>query len=420
MGEKGISEHDLNVMLREYRNRNLPDYVLKVVEADLKSGLSKKQIASYTGRRLKECNVKAMSEALHRGISPALVSKLARINEYKLAVFLEELRGGMSEDRILEVIGREENAHGMKELFSQVKENIARTEDNTVKEDAGADKKEQPEESRNDESIKDEGNDDVSNSEDNDDVSSSEDNREGNNSMDPAGYKPEDIAKAMEPVLAKFTESLTEALKPGIDYMNRLVDGISVMKPAVPDNKENGTEDRLNAEIDRMEKQIGELQNDLASSAGVIKNRENEIARLKEEMEKMKAMERENVTKDNVQVDVDNNPDRSNDSPVIPGNCQTVLRTADGKEITVHIERMEAKRPRGMLAMAARLFGGTESQKSLLNMLIDRRLSPEQLREIKRAKDNNFDDGELKDLIESELPAEEMSGIIDVIISDRK
>ena len=72
------------------------------------------------------------------------------------------------------------------------------------------------------------------------------------------------------------------------------------------------------------------------------------------------------------------------------------------------------------MAMAAKLFGGTQSQKALLRMLIDKRLTPEQLKEIKRAKDNHFAEDELTDLIESDLPAEEMAGIIDVILSDRK
>lgn len=106
--------------------------------------------------------------------------------------------------------------------------------------------------------------------------------------------------------------------------------------------------------------------------------------------------------------------------PMITGNCRTVLRTADGREIPIQIDRTEAKRPKGVMAMAAKLFNGTDSQKALLKMLIDRRLSPEQLKEIKRAKDSRFSDDELTDLIESDLPAEEMAGIIDVIISDRK
>ena len=96
-----------------------------------------------------------------------------------------------------------------------------------------------------------------------------------------------------------------------------------------------------------------------------------------------------------------------------------MLRASDGTMIPVHIERTETKRPKGVAAMAAKLFGGTPSQKSLLNMLIEGRLDKEQLKEIKRAKDHHFSDDEIKDLIECGLPAEEMAGIIDVVMSDR-
>ena len=112
--------------------------------------------------------------------------------------------------------------------------------------------------------------------------------------------------------------------------------------------------------------------------------------------------------------------DNANKGISIPeGTYQTVLTTPDGKKIPVQIERTSPRKPKGMLAMAARLFKGTHAQKALLNMLIASRLDPAQLKEIKRAKDSHFTDEELKDLIESDLPAEEMAGIIDVIISDR-
>ena len=103
----------------------------------------------------------------------------------------------------------------------------------------------------------------------------------------------------------------------------------------------------------------------------------------------------------------------------INGNYQTYLTTADGRKIPVQIEHTQTRKPKGMLAMMSKLFTGTPSQKALLNMLIDSRLKPAQLAEIKRAKDNHFTDEELKDLIECDLPAEEMAGIINVIISDR-
>ena len=212
----------------------------------------------------------------------------------------------------------------------------------------------------------------------------------------------------------KLTEGLTEVLKPD--------------------------DNRFSAEIDRLERQVKELRSDLASSVGVIKSKESEIGRLREEMAKMKAghedsnaapLVREPKPTADINLksakDIKNTPEDSSNivnnqstkKAEIFGNYRTVLKTADGREIPVQIEKSEARRPGGMMAMAARLFGGTPSQKALLNMLIDKRLTPEQLKQIKRAKDSRFSEEELKDLIESGLPAEEMAGIIDVIVSDR-
>ena len=231
---------------------------------------------------------------------------------------------------------------------------------------------------------------------------------------DSISCSPEDIAKAMEPMFMKLTEGLTEVLKPD--------------------------DNRFSAEIDRLERQVKELRSDLASSVGVIKSKESEIGRLREEMAKMKAghedsnaapLVREPKPTADINLksakDIKNTPEdnsnivnnQSTKKAEIFGNYRTVLKTADGREIPVQIEKSEARRPGGMMAMAARLFGGTPSQKALLNMLIDKRLTPEQLKQIKRAKDSRFSEEELKDLIESGLPAEEMAGIIDVIVSDR-
>ena len=424
MGNNGLSKDDLNVILSGYRKRNLSEYVISRAEEDLKSGLSKNQVDLYAGRKLPDANVKAMSEALHMGSSAKLVRKLANMDEYRLKIVLSEVKGGMSEDKILDVLSKDATAHGMQQLFSQIKADMANT------------KEPDKEEARQEEDGKEEGKETVTSSQD-------------------TPYKPEDIAKAMEPVLVKFTEGLTEALKPNLEYMNRMTESMHEMQARFAGENGRDSEGRLNEELDRLEKQVKELQSDLASSAGVIKSKETEIGRLKEEMAMLKDGQRTNQTAAEMQIpaagnagaipfnnnsnsgqytsdntaksgtgikdDTDTVPDTAaGKKPVLMGNCRTVLRAADGTEIPVQIERTEARRPKGMMAMAARFFGGTQPQKALLNMLIDKRLSPEQLKEIKRAKDSHFSDDELTDLIESDLPAEEMAGIIDVIMSDRK
>jgi hypothetical protein len=92
----------------------------------------------------------------------------------------------------------------------------------------------------------------------------------------------------------------------------------------------------------------------------------------------------------------------------------------DGSIVPVRIEHAEKKNYKGMAAVAARFFNGNPWQKSLLNMLIDGHLSKDQLVAIKKARDYHFSDQEIKELIESGLPAEEMSGIIEVVMADRR
>ena len=462
MTDKGLSQKEIDYILMEIRKNNVSEAVLALAESDLKSGFGKDQVGLYAGRQLNEANARAMSEALHMGASPKLVKRLAKMDEYRIGIILDELRGGMSWEKVMEVLQKDSSAHGMEELFFLVKEDMAKAED----------EESQP----------------VEDLEKDTDVGKETVVSEGKGrEQKPPAFSPEDIAKAMEPMLT------------------RLMDG------------------RLNMEIDRLEKKVQELTGDLASSAGVIKNKEDELLRLREEMEKMKerkqeaaavpkAAKQEDVTDSNATVDhakaeanrvvtVDgaatvndamtikgaakvksvgavkdtaaiNNSTVANVSAtvydsasngagttdVLPktndqfmnngitevsnhnkmvdgsmqsqdiagkgisipeGTYQTFLTTPDGKKIPVQIERTAPRKPKGMLAMAARLFKGTPAQKALLNMLIESRLDPAQLKEIKRAKDSHFTDEELKDLIESDLPADEMAGIIDVIISDR-
>ena len=369
-GER-LSDGDIECLVQSYRTRDIDERIVGLAEGDLKAGFKEEKVRLYVASNMDMDRAKAMSEAIHEGMSLFLLKKVADRDEYVIRLALKEFKGGMSDAEIAKVVTKKAPANTMEQMFRQMKSDMTRTEDEAV-----------PEETEK--------------------RQASHDNEEP--AREAVSYKPEDIAAAMEPVLA------------------RLMDG------------------RLNKEIDRLEKRVEELTSDLASSAGVIKSKEDEIGRLREEMVKMKEEKVAVGTKTSegtppsvsetqppARADKKKETDAGDaggvvsDKPEIQldGSYQTVLTTPDGKMIPVQIEGTSTKKPRGVLAMAARLFSGTPSQKSLLNMLIDSRLKPAQLREIKRAKDNHFSDEELKDLIECDLPAEEMAGIIDVIISDR-
>lgn len=397
MVDKRLSDSDIKLLLQGFRSKGISEPVIELAKKDLEYGLSKDMVDLYIVPAIGVINAKAMSEALHLGASPKLVKKFKKLNEYQMKLALAELKGGMSEDNIISVVATNATAHDMERMFTQIKEDMSKAKPEKEGET------EQPDEAG------------------------------GRNAAGkPAGIDADEVVRAMEPIFERFAQRIAETMKPNRESLDEVAGMIKNWETQMAESKNREAENRLNEELDRLEKQVEELKSDLASSAGVIKSKEEEISRLREEMLMMK----ENQTTEAKKPVREQKPNQTSESgetnrkseekqimqtsgTAVYGNCQTMLKAPDGTMIPVHIERTEAKRPKGVAAMAAKLFGGTPSQKSLLNMLIEGRLDKEQLKEIKRAKDHHFSDDEIKDLIECGLSAEEMAGIIDVVMSDR-
>ena len=376
-----LPDGDIKALVESIRGSSAGKEVAELAEADLKAGFKEEKVRLYLAPGTGAAKARAMSDAIHKDMSLFLLKKVADKDEYVVRLVTEQMEGGMNDTDIAKALSKTSTVNAMEQLFSQMKSDVSHSK-----------KEEKPEESV-------------------------EENKtpqgQENAAQAVPGYTPEDIAKAIEPFLA------------------RLMDG------------------KLNIEIDRLEKKVDELNRDLASSAGVIKKKEDEIARLREEMLSMAEHGRTDAagTKAAAEKEIKTGqrgdgmagqPEAGHGAQMgekpgpqpqaktqmqvgrKPGETyQTMLPTPDGGRVPVQIEYAAPRRPKGMLAMANRLFKGTPSQKALINMLIESRLKPDQLKEIKRAKDSRFTDEELKDLIESGLPAEEMAGIIDVLISDR-
>lgn len=402
MVDKRLSDSDIKLLLQGFRSKGISEPVIELAKKDLEYGLPKDMVDLYSIPAIGEANAKAMSEALHLGASSKLVKKFKKLNEYQMKLALAELKGGMSEDNIISVVTTNATAHDMERMFTQIKKDMS-----GAKPDKAEDAK-QPDEV----------------------MESSTDGKPI--PIQPAAINADEIVRVMEPIFERFAQGIVEAMRPNRESLDEVAGMIKNWESQMAESKNREAENRLNEELDCLEKQVAELKSDLASSAGVIKSKEEEISRLREEMLTMKehqTAEREEPVREqkpNQTSEGGETNRKSEEKPIMQtsgtavyGNCQTMLRAPDGTMIPVHIERTEAKRPQGVAAMAAKLFGGTPSQKSLLSMLIEGRLDKEQLKEIKRAKDHHFSDDEIKDLIECGLPAEEMAGIINVVMSDR-
>ena len=91
----------------------------------------------------------------------------------------------------------------------------------------------------------------------------------------------------------------------------------------------------------------------------------------------------------------------------------------DGSIYPVFVEKQMPDKKSGVLGMAGRLFGKESKQNALLSMLIEGRLAPDQIEQIHRAVVLGFGDNDIRDLIYSDLSAEEMKGIVTVIDADK-
>ncbi|MBR6229462.1 MAG: hypothetical protein IKQ97_06975 [Eubacterium sp.] len=108
--------------------------------------------------------------------------------------------------------------------------------------------------------------------------------------------------------------------------------------------------------------------------------------------------------------------------PKIPAGITGITRMIlmpDGTLHPIYVEVQKPDRNNGFIKRAARLFQKETPAKSLINQLIDGKLNPSQLQQILRAVRLHFSKTEIKDLIESDLPAEEMKNIIDVVLADK-
>ena len=99
-------------------------------------------------------------------------------------------------------------------------------------------------------------------------------------------------------------------------------------------------------------------------------------------------------------------------------DCRVLVKDSDGTTRSINVERVEKRNGKGISNVAAKLFGTTPMKRSLLTYLIGGKLNPDQLKQIKYALEKGLTDAEIKDLIESGLPAEEMAGIVDIVAAE--
>lgn len=388
-----------------FEKENYDENVINQVEDDLKAGLSVDQVSIYKIRRLKPKERTLISKGLRLGIPSEVISDMVnhRYKEAQLAVVISEYAGGTDVSVIKDVIKEFRTGHDIKETFMQVKERMANTEEKLVRseDDEAETISEEP----------------------------SDDDKKANDTTI-QGISGSDFLKSIEMMMSAFTNTMQmqfdrmdkreEERKSGAD--ENKAEEIFNARISELENSLSNAKKELSESYSVMEskdKQIKSLRDELDNKDKFIKDsiseKDREIKDLREEMDKMRADNKENEAKTESVAEPKSVPaDTVKNVSVNVPNYATTMVTADGRIIPIQVERTERKSQSGIVALMSKLLP-KGSAKTILTRMIEGRYSGEQLAELEFAYSKGLDEAEVNELIEANLPADEMHGIINVV-----
>lgn len=449
MAEKVLSGQDIGWILSEYRKKGITDDVIEIAKRDLESGVSKDQISFYMVSGFDKDKVEAYSYAIHKCVPDSILKKMRKFDKYQLRLVANEYDAGMDEESIIKIVSKEVSAYAMESMFSKIRRQMTQTKvkepepEIQISDDqtAGNGTESNAENNTNEKSEHDAGG-TVQNESDSDmNGSKTEDNDNGDKKAGEENVKDgntangtlvnviriEEVGAILNGIAEGFSKTIMEAIRPNQEYMGELTKALVNMSNT--SNKE--AEAGLNSMIDQLDRRVKDLSRDLSDSGKVIADKESEITRLKKEMEQMKKDYENGYIAGNVQAGGSMNGSAvkqphenvNNQVKMQAGNssavdCRVLVKDSDGTTRSINVERVEKRNGKGISNVAAKLFGTTPMKRSLLTYLIGGKLNPDQLKQIKYALEKGLTDAEIKDLIESGLPAEEMAGIVDIVAAE--
>lgn len=404
-----------------FEKNNYDKSVIDQARKDFEAGLSAEQVSIYKVRRIKDKERKLISKAMRLNMPLELVTDMVN-HKYKLPQYvavINEFESGTDISVIRDVMKEFRFGHDINETISQIKDRMANSKEKPA----------EPEKVDVDSSI----------------------------SEEPETSKEEstDSTVITQPSIGtkEFLDSVRMMVDAFSDTMQKQFERMDKRDEELRQAHDREAENSLNSRITELEKELSDSKKDLSAASGVVSDKEQlirsmqsdmdnkakelsikeeEIKKLREEMEQMKAGNVSAVISDNTHSASDNNSvviggtsptghTVSEDGAGIPkvspnhtGNYTMNLTMANGKQIPIQVERTERKSPFGISALMSKLLPKGPA-KTLLTRMIEGRYSGEQLAEIVYAYDNKLNEAEVKELLDANLPAEEMHGIINVV-----
>ena len=417
MDQKKLSTEEIEEIVAGFVEGKYNKPTIDLVREDLEYGLSREQIELYKSKKLKYEQRREMSNAMRQGIPDDVISRFSggKYTESQISTFVDEYKKGMDPVKLTEILEETQSGYDMKEACKKISEHLS----NTTKKPVEEEKEKESEEEETDKQQKE-----------------TDDGTAVSGQKEASGVSGADFLKSMEMMMAAFTSTMQMQF----DRMDRKEEE---KQQAVRDKQ---AEEFFNARISELESSLSNVKRELSESYSVMDNKdkqikslqseledrekalqnsvsekEKEIQGLREEMDRMRTVKTQDTSAHTVpamqNVSFKEPADAIEKNKAAAGmipNYSTTMVTADGKIIPIQVERMERKSSSGLAALMSK-FLPKGSAKTILTRMIEGRYSGEQLAELEFAYSKGLDEAEVKELIEANLPADEMHGIINVV-----
>ncbi len=365
---------DLKAYLGKLRqNPKYTGEILKLIEDDLRFGLTKEETEEYSGGRYDYRQMCVYSRCLRSGCSEeekAVILKEGLSGE-QMAVALEFYEKGIPLDTITEVLSSAENtAYTMKRLFSQVLKKIREAE--------------------------------------------------------PVSGQDTAYAKELMEQIREVVEKISCQEK-RYDALNEKLKEIGTAGQDVQ------VQSNLIAQLSEKDKMLEKQQNELNEARVQIAKLHGEIEAVRKERKALEEQVKNAVRAEPDAVAEPKDPEKEpetkaeSSAPSMPESAlypgieyHAAVVDKDGNIIRfVPVERMERKDRGGMMsAIFSRLF--FKKKMDIVKLVAEKDLSPEQLVQVRSAIEKGLSERQLLVLINNKIPAEQMEEIINIAVYENR
>lgn len=379
MQERGmITNMDLKVYLNSLKNNpRLTEDMLRLVEEDLRFGLTPKETEEYTGKKLDYTQMKVYSRCLRGGYEKEVTEIITKegLSGEQMAVALEFYEKGVPIQTVKEVTEKtEQTAFTMKKLFANVMEKLGETQKKADTEEAYA----------------------------------------------------KELLEQVREVVAKidFQEKRYDALNEKLKELQTAGQDAQVQNNLLAQlaEKDSLLEKQQN-EINEARVALARLRNELdmiGKERQVLEKNMEEMKQQTKAVEQLKPHEEKKQPERHYAEMTEKQPEIPAAQPVFPVEYQTALVDENGRIIQmVPVERTVRKRDRGALTS---LFSRICFKKrvDIVKMVAEKGLEPKQLVQIRNAIEKGLTEQQLIVLINSQIPAEQMEEIINIAVYENR